>query len=314
MKKTIPQPPEKKTTTDCPELTLLIALVEGTLPAENKDGVLFHLSQCPSCYRLVVDSVKLVRDLPYEIKEESAKYTLSEPLRYPAPTRVASIIKKIGKWQGVALLSPVAAGLLLLAIFKGGPGWHTDEVLQALEKEKDFVVISRSLSTEDSNRATLGFANGLTDQKLAFKTGSLLSRLEISRSAGDEAKLKIFTNHLSDLLEKSEQTKNLMDSNPNQVSERIASIEKHFFKSSFDFYFKLGVFVESGKAYSLVHKSELFDKTYLHSLVKDPRFQALPPGVTRRLKEIENLLNKNTVAQDHEIIYNLLQDIQDILS
>lgn len=309
-----PQPPEKEFNTDCPELSLLVAFIEGTLPAENKNGVIFHLRQCQNCYQLVVDSVRLVRDLPFEIKDAETEYALSEPLKSPAKRKLPAFIRKIGKLQGVALLTPVAAGLLLLTILKGGPSWHTDEVLQALEKEKDFVVISRSLPIEASDRVTLGFNSGLSDQKLAFKTGSLLSRLEISRFAGDEEKLKIFTSHLADLLDKSKHTKNLLDPHPDQIADRIASIEKHFFKSSFDFYFKLGVFVESGKAYSLVHKSELFDKAYLNILINDPRFKSLPPGVTRRLKEIENLLGKNSIAQDHEIIYNLLQDIQQILS
>ncbi len=263
---------------------------------------------------VVTDSVKLVRDLPDGIRESEIIYTPSEPLTHPPKRRIPVLMKRFGKLQNVALVSPIAAIFLFTVLFKGGPEWGSDEVFNALKNVNDFTEISRSLPVEEFKPLTLGFNHGLSDQKLAFKTGVLLGKLEISRIAGDSEKSQHYSVKLVSLLDKSEFTNQLNQQDQQDLQVQVDLIEDHFLNSTVDFYFKLGLFVESGKAYSLVNKSELFDSSYLKALIEHPQFDSLPPGVARRFQEIESLLNKNSVAQNNEIIYKLLQDIQQILS
>ncbi len=307
-------PPGFKHPERCPTSSMLSAFIEGNLSRENRNLVLYHLRQCMDCYVTVVDSVQIMRDLPAEIKESELVYAPSEPLNNPPKRKIPIFINRFWKLQNVALVSPIAAIFLFTVLFKGGPEWRSDEVFSALEGAKDFSIISRSLPVEENKPLVLGFNRGLSDQKLAFKTGGLLSRLEISRIAGDTVKTSIYSERLDALLRKSEFTNKLSFPAESELQGKVAEIEEYFLNSSVDFYFKLGLFVESGKAYSFVNKSELFDKSYLKALINHPQFNSLPPGVAHRFKEVESLLIKNSVALNNEIIYKLLQDIQQILS
>ena len=314
MKKVKQNPPGPNKPESCPAPSMLSAFIEGHLSLEGRNLIFSHLRQCEDCYLIVADSVKLVRDLPDGVRESDIVYTPSEPLTHPPKRRVPVLMKRFGKLQSVALVSPIAAIFLFTVLFKGGPEWGTDEVFNALKNVNDFTEISRSLPVEEQKQITLGFNRGLSDEKLAFKTGSLLGKLEISRIAGDGEKSQHYSVNLVSLLDKSEFTNKLNQEEQQDLQTQVNLIEDHFLNSSVDFYFKLGLFVESGKAYSIVNKSELFDKNYLKALIEHPQFDSLPPGVARRFKEIESLLNKNSVAQNNEIIYKLLQDIQQILS
>ncbi len=314
MKKVKRNPPGPNEPESCPAPGMLSAFIEGHLSQEGRRIVFSHLRQCEDCYLIVADSVKLVRDLPDGIRESDIIYTPSEPLTNPPKRRVPVIMKRFGKLQNVALVSPIAAIFLFTVLFKGGPEWGSDEVFNALKNVNDFTEISRSLPVEEFKPLTLGFNHGLSDQKLAFKTGSLLGQLEISRIAGDSEKSRHYSVKLVSLLDRSEFTNKLNQQDPQDIQTQVDLVENHFLNSPVDFFFKLGLFVESGKAYSMVNKSELFDKDYLQALINHPQFESLPPGVSRRFREIESLLNKNSVARNNEIIYKLLQDIQQILS
>jgi hypothetical protein len=314
MKKTTENPPGTTEPEACPAPGMLSAFIEGHLSQENRKLIFSHLRQCGKCCLVVADSVKLLRDLPESIRESEIIYTPSEPLTNPPKRRVPVLMRRFGKFQNAALVSPIAAIFLFTVLFQSGPEWGSDEVFDALKGVSDFAEISRSLPVEEYKPLTLGFNRGLSDQKLAFKTGGLLGRLEISRIAGDSEKSQFYSDKLVSLLNRSDFTNNLNQKTEPDLQLQIDQIEEHFLNSDVDFYFKLGLFVESGKAYSLVNRSELFDKNYLKALINHPQFDSLPPGVSRRFKEIESLLFKNSVAQNNEIIYKLLQDIQQILS
>lgn len=306
-------PPSHEDNSRCPDLVSLAAFVEGRLPQEQQNRIMNHLRGCPDCYRLIAESVEIYRDLPPQVKEEEIAYLPSHSKTQNEEALPSTEKTRKSRWQKIALLSPVAALLLLTLLFNRGPEWNNDKLLIALKQDRELATISQSLTFEEELSPTLGFNRAFSEKQTAFKTGTLLSKLYIVHRAGHKEKVEIIQEQLEFLLEPIAQSMGLQGAAPQYSQEQINAISSYYLDSRMDYYFKLGMFVESGKAYSLLHKSGQIDKSYFDHLSSHPEFHSLPPGVIRRFEELEPFLGNNSVAENDQFIYNHLQEIQQIL-
>ncbi len=302
--------PDSATKSSCPGDLLLAAFIEGKLNLRKKEQVMVHLRQCSDCYQVVAESIVLKRDLSDEgIKSAGTDLSFSSHF---IPSWIATR-------RTMAVLAPLAALFILFFLLNREPGWHSEELLIALQNKGEIERINRSILPDTKQQVILGFSEGLSDQKLAFKTGSLVIDLKLCHRAEDIERMRIISQNLIDLLKinkvtasfikKAEIVKNSM------ISENVINqIEEYYLDSTFAYFYKLGLFVEAAKAYSLSEHADLPGKDYFVFLLNQPEFQYLPPGVIRRFNEIEKTVGKNNLAEDHQIRYKLFLEIQKLLS
>ncbi|MBU2515732.1 zf-HC2 domain-containing protein [bacterium] len=310
---------------DCPDAQELTAFVEGKLNLQQQSRILQHIRTCSDCHQLAVDVVNIKRDLPDSILNMEADHLNQRPI-----TKVQNRIKpawmnRIRGFRAATFALPFAAVFLFITLLSPESDWSSEQILHPLKKKAEIQKIIQSITLDNTPSVALSFSNGTTNQKMAFKAGILLSRLEICRKAKDYKTGKHLSENLVNLLNSvsiESPSKNLIDeiaanssqlNSEDQLTAVIKSTERIFLETPIDYYLRLGLVVETAKAFSLIGKSEIFDKDYFVFIVTQPDFQNLPPGVIRRLKEVNALLANNSIARDSEIIYNLLQETEDIL-
>lgn len=307
MKNKFIQKNEEFNENDCPDSNLLAAFVDGNITWDERKKLLSHLRQCKTCYQIVADAVILSRDLAPLIPEPEIEFDETEFVKKSQSASQKSFFAKLNKWKVAAYTAPIAAALFVVFIFNDYNTWQPDELLSSLSDQKELAHISKNLPFPNESTATLGFNQGISDKKAFFRLGTLVSQIEIGQKAGIDNMVAKYGDHLADLIQMSGSTATIV------TEKDLDSVTQSYLKSPLSFYFKLGMLIEMEKAYSLVGKSQQFDKTYFYALQEDKNFQSLPPGVIRRFKEIDDLLYKNTIAKNDQIVYKLLQEIQQIL-
>lgn len=309
----------------CPDPHLLAAFVEGSLSSTDQKTVIRHLRTCDECHSVVVDFTRLRRELSPEVLNEEAEHLRDEPNRFSRLTGTSTKIPRQRKLRIAMLAAPVAAIFMFVTLLSGPPSWKSEDIFQALNNQQAVRIVGESFATSETGVFSLGFVKGISDQKFAYKVGIFVSQMEVLKRAGDyEGSKQAYQNLVnffngvvqkdSHLLTQLGVPKNASMSTNDEVDLFVDSIEGYFLTGPTEFYYKLGLVVETGRVFSLVNKSDLFDKEYLEILINDPEYQLLPPGIARRLGEFRDLLDKNSVAEKDQIIYNLLQDIRRILS
>lgn len=310
MKRKTNRQPKTTIRDNCPEDRIISAFIEGKLSGREKEGVFSHLHHCRDCYQLVVESVELGRGL-----DETIPVSKSPSFYH----RIVFFLDRVGRKRTAGLAIPLIAAFMFFLYFSGEPEWSSGKLLAGIKPGPDTALSSSVLSRIKKDRTILGFSSGSTDQQLAFKIGIMVVDIKLCRMLADEDGYNDASKKLNSLIAKNEK---LLSSLPLQgkKSEEILpfaivdKVEEHYLESDMDYFFKLGLFVESASLLSLSKRSDFINRSNLDVLTNHAEFQDLPPGIIRRLVEIEKNLEKNTVEKTHEIIYTLTLEIRQILS
>jgi putative zinc finger protein len=300
--------------TNCPGDLQLAAFIDGSLSKRERESVISHLPHCRDCYQIVVGAVEIDRELQ-ELQIQPSP-TKSVQSRHPG---ILFFFNRFVKLKTAIAVTPLVAVIILVIFFRAEPGWRSDDLLNALHRKAETTRLIRVVASESKQSLQLGFSGGLSEQQTAYKTGSLVINLKLNLIIQDNKNAGEILQELTELLSNNSapafDISNSVSSGINTLPvEKVERLERYYLESGFNYFYKLGMIVETIKAYSLIEKTDLLDESYLKSLLGEPHFKALPRGIIHRFNKVDALMGNNAVAKKHEIIYKLMLEIQQILS
>ncbi len=312
---------------ECPDAERLSTFLNGRLFGKERDKLLLHLRHCKECYDVFTLAANIQNDLPDSVREMEPAYRKAKSLTSdPHGWRyfIGRKIKRKAYWPAVSL--PVAAAILVVVLLPQQQNWASREILENVISQKEISILNQSLSQKESDPAALGFIESISNEKAVFKSGIILAKLEIALLAKDQLKGKILSEQLVENLEVYSKTgvpnKELSDflthlnnhkTNLAEIETILPKIESQLLDSPQEFYLKLGLTVEIGQIYTRLKKPEFIQKSYLDYILTHPKLDTLPPGVISRLHSIKDLQDKKSIAENHEMVYKLLQNIESAL-
>ncbi len=191
--------------TACPDPETLAAFIDRRLPDAERRRVSEHLSECPDCYDIFVDTVRVLEDVPDGVRDRT------EPASGVPPVRPGPWARAVRAALPLAAVLIVAVGVWLVVQPGGGVG---NGAGTALPEAGELVAELRVGAVTDEvfesrgwpvTRGEGGTGDGsvptsMVDRDVAFRLGALTVDLAAALDGG-RPKLAIrLTHRIEDLL------------------------------------------------------------------------------------------------------------------
>ncbi|MCP4753940.1 MAG: zf-HC2 domain-containing protein [Proteobacteria bacterium] len=309
---------------DCPDNQVLAAFVDGKIFGKDRERLLSHLRQCKDCYDVLADAVDIRQDLSDDVLNMEAPDFSERRDKILSLFGIIPVSGKTVKAMGkvFAYSIPAAAAAFYFSFYYSEPTWSSHEIIGNLVLGRDVRVVSDAISIVQSNRLSLGFSREVSNEKILFQAGATLVQLEIAVRAGDVSKIEYLTIKLADRLrgysDKEAADERLDDllirlsdtSVLDRVGQTGREVESWLLDTPFDFYLKFGMVIEIGKMAARLKDPIFFKEDYFKYFIKHKKSKSLPPGVIRKLKTIDEISGKKSVAKNYETLYTLLHQIE----
>ncbi len=288
----------------CPSAEELAAFLDGTLDAGRRSAVLSHVADCPDCSEIVAGAAAVAaavrRDPTPELRLSGTKaladvVPIGRGRARPAPRR-----ERI--WIGVAAVVLLAVGVaLLLPSHRGDGGFPpAREVAAALRSTGDLAAFAEHFWTGEGDAHSFGAT--LTPSKTAFRTGVLLTDLQIAVAAGDSAAADAVVGRLSPLLAGDAENgavadvlvalrRGDADGAASETAELARALELRLPAQPAAF----GRWAESGRLAARTRRGAYFARAEVREFPRE--LDAPPAPIARELKRIAETLRRGVASE-----------------
>lgn len=315
--------PDRPTT--CPDPETLAAFIDRRLPDAERRRVTEHLSECPDCYEIFVDTVRVLEDEPGGVEEGSGEEPAAAPVRPGLWARAvraalplaAVLIVAVGVWIVARSGDGVSGG--------GETGLPRAEALVAelrVDAVPDEVLESRGWSvTRGDGRPVAGTAPvGAVERDVAFRLGALTVDLAAALDGRRVETAIRLTHRIEDLLAEKvdlseplvrsyRDLRGLLDEGevpppaPGRAAEAAALVEERVGAAVF----RLGAWAEAGRLAAAGGDARFFERRLVRRSVrglapKELEALELPPEVVREVERIAALLAEGVGPDDLPVL------------
>ena len=304
--------------TPCPSAEELAAFLDGTLDAGRRSAVLGHVADCPDCTEILAGAAAVQaavrRDPTPELKLSGAKALADVVPIGRGRARTAARRERL--WIGLAAAALLALGVaLLLPSHRGDGGFPpARDVAAALRSTGDPAAFPEHFWSGDGEARSFGAT--LTPSKIAFRTGVLLTDLQLAVAAGDETAAGDVVARLSPLLAGEAEsaavsevlaaiTRGDADGAADETAELARALELRLPAQPAAF----GRWAESGRLAARARRGAYFTRPEVREFPRE--LDAPPAPISRELKRIAATLRRGVASEaDYATLERAFEQLQ----
>jgi hypothetical protein len=331
--------PEGQTMTDCPTAEKLTAMMEGKLAREDRDNIVEHLTVCPACYEVVVESLA-----SYEELNNRSRTRMKKALAISIPAGLAAaavLLVMFRTWQPVQETTVLAERPVPLLQTPAGIKPQSQVQQKPQSSTASSSSYARQLSNQLEGNAPLllariagsasrrnkifGFSAALTPEKTVFRIGARLIDFEVARRANDPEKTAAFAEKLIELIKSIDVPSKALSAmiEPGSAGGKKDSlegfsraVESLFAGRKEAAYLRFGSWVEAAGFAAEGGRREFFDPALCPDFSRELDKNDLSPGTQKNLLQVESILTSGRLhngpqADEFKTLARLFADIKE---
>ena len=302
----------------CPSAEELAAFLDGTLDTGRRSAVLAHVADCPDCTEVLAGAAAVqaaVQRDPSPQLELSGAKALADVVPI-GRGRARTSARRERLWIGVAAVALLALGVaLLLPSHRGDGGFPpARDVAAALRSTGDPTAFHEHFWSGDGDAHSFGAT--LTPSETAFRTGVLLTDLQLAVAAGDREVAGEVVTRLSPLLAGEAENAAIADAlaalargdadgAANETAELARALELRLPAQPAAF----GRWTESGRLAARARRGAYFARPEVREFPRE--LDAPPTPIARELKRIAETLRRGVASEaDYATLERAFEQLQ----